>query len=145
MSKKLVNSFVVVIPAGQAVTGPPLAPILGQYGINTANFCKQFNDLSYGLDDFDDLLVYVPVHVELYDDKSYGLFLQKPSVSFLVKLAAAIDIGDSSSVRRSLNKEDLVRIARFKFPHMPLRSACRIILSVARSMGVYVAKHRKTF
>jgi len=134
MVKNVVNSFVVVIPAGRAVTGPPLGPILGQYGINTGSFCKQFNELTAGLDDFNDILVYVSVRVDLYDDRSFGLFFSKPSVSFLVKLVTGVLVGSSKQYRPVLNKLDIIRIARFKFPTTNLCSASLIVLNVAKTM-----------
>jgi len=143
MTKNVVNSFVVAIPAGRAVNGPPLGPVLGQYGIHAVSFCKQFNDLTAGLDDFDDLVVYVSVRVDLYDDRTFGLFVTKPSVSFLIKLVTNILSGSSGSYRPVLRKDDVVRIARFKFPYLPLRSSCLIVLNVAKSLGIYLRKVRR--
>ena len=36
----------LLIPAGQATATPPIGPLLGQKGINAADFCKQFNELT---------------------------------------------------------------------------------------------------
>ena len=138
MSKNVVNSFVVVIPAGRAANGPPLGPILGQYGIHAMSFCKQFNEMTAGLDDFDDTIVYVSVRVDLYDDRSFGLFVSKPSVSFLIKLVTGITLGSSKAFRQVLKKTDIVRIAKFKFPYLHLSSSCLIVLNVAKSLGIYL-------
>jgi len=37
------------VPAGEAKSGPPLAPILGQHQINLMEFCKLFNSKSLEL------------------------------------------------------------------------------------------------
>jgi len=142
MVKNVVNSFMVIIPSGRAMTGPPLGPILGQYGINTAGFCKQFNEMTAGLDDFEDFLVYVSVRVDLYDDRSFGLFCLKPSVSFLIKLVSGILLGSSKRYRAILNKRDIVKIARFKFTTMNLYSACLVVLNVAKTMGLYLKRKK---
>jgi len=34
------------IPAQKAMPAPPVGPILGQYGINIQNFCKDFNAIT---------------------------------------------------------------------------------------------------
>ena len=36
----------LVLPAGEAVSQPPLSATLGQAQINSSEFCKQFNNLS---------------------------------------------------------------------------------------------------
>jgi len=36
----------LLLPAGEAVSAPPLSAILGQVQINSSDFCKQFNLLS---------------------------------------------------------------------------------------------------
>lgn len=142
MLKNVVNSFVVVVPAGRAVNGPPLGPILGQYGIHAVSFCKQFNDLTSGLDDFDEVVVYVSVRVDLYDDRSFGLFFSKPSVSFLVKLVSGIILGSSKAFRQVLKKSDIIRIAKFKFPYLPLSSSSLVVLNVAKSLGIYLKRSK---
>lgn len=42
----MVVNLVLNIKAGEAKPGLPLAPILGQYQVNTSLFCKDFNSVS---------------------------------------------------------------------------------------------------
>jgi len=41
--KKLVKTFTLQLPAGQATPAPPVGPALGQHGVNIMEFCKQYN------------------------------------------------------------------------------------------------------
>ena len=43
MAKKLLGSFKLQIPAGQATMAPPVGPAFGQRGLNGSEFVKQFN------------------------------------------------------------------------------------------------------
>ena len=41
--KKLVKTFTLQLPAGQATPAPPVGPALGQHGVNIMEFCKAYN------------------------------------------------------------------------------------------------------
>ena len=40
MNKKIKTIIKLALSAGKATSSPPVGPILGQHGINLANFCK---------------------------------------------------------------------------------------------------------
>ena len=44
MAKEIKKIIKMVIPAGMATMAPPIGPTLAPYGINTQDFCSQFND-----------------------------------------------------------------------------------------------------
>ena len=44
--KKLVKTFTLQLPAGQATPAPPVGPALGQHGVNIMEFVKQYNAAS---------------------------------------------------------------------------------------------------
>jgi len=41
--------LILYIKAGQAESGPPLGTILGNIGVQTVKFCKEFNEFSKDL------------------------------------------------------------------------------------------------
>ena len=41
--KKLVKTFTLQLPAGQATPAPPVGPALGQHGVNIMEFVKAYN------------------------------------------------------------------------------------------------------
>jgi ribosomal protein L11 len=69
-----------VLPAGEAVSQPPLSALLGQVQINSNEFCKQFNSLS--------IEKYYPgtllnVSVIKYSDNRFKLTIRGFSLPFL--------------------------------------------------------------
>jgi large subunit ribosomal protein L11 len=67
-------------PAQNATIAPPIGPILGQFGINIMDFCKQFNERSRYLEQ--DVLVFVDL--TLFKNKSFMFSIRTPPVSFLI-------------------------------------------------------------
>ena len=41
--KKLVKTFTLQLPGGQATPAPPVGPALGQHGVNIMEFVKAYN------------------------------------------------------------------------------------------------------
>ena len=134
----------VYIPAGEAAISPPLGPVLGQYGINTAMFCKDFNEVTSGFEmffensgeNFGGFFLFVIISV--YDDRTYTYSIYKPSTSFLIRILANVAVGASNTHAGVLTIEDFVLLSKFKFPALKLRSACNLVFGVARSIGVVV-------
>ncbi len=68
-----------VLPAGEAISAPPLSATLGQIQVNSSDFCKQFNSLSQ---------TYEPgtllnVHLFKQTDGSYFFKIRGVSLPFL--------------------------------------------------------------
>jgi large subunit ribosomal protein L11 len=147
MCKQKVTKIKLFIPAGAAAPTPPFGPILGQYGVNTVQFCKEFNETTEGLSlFFDDLILdnlggfVLVVDIYINEDRSYKYFIKKPPVSFLLRLLGRVKIGAPQVTAGNITVRDLVYLAQFKFPKTPLLAACRILLGTARSIGVRVIK-----
>ena len=63
----------LLIPSGQAKSGPPLAPILGQHQVNLVEFCKLFNAKTN-----DQYSLNVPVRLKLYKQKTNVTYKYEP-------------------------------------------------------------------
>lgn len=133
----------IFIPAGLAAATPPLGPILGQYGVNTVQFCKDFNDATGGLTLFfsDSVLDYfggflLSVDIYINEDRTYKYTINKPSASFLLRLLTSVQKGAPQTVAGVISLPELLFLAQFKFPNLELSSACKILLGTARSIGI---------
>lgn len=145
MCKTKKTKLKLFIPAAGAAATPPFGPILGQYGINTVQFCKDFNDATEPLtfffnelveDDFGGFVLCVDIFIN--EDRTYSYVINKPPVSFLLRLLTNTRLGAPRVVAGYILKSEILLLAQFKFPELGLKSACRTVLGICRSIGIRV-------
>lgn len=141
MAKKVIAKVKLQIPAGKATPAPPVGPALAQHGLNIADFCKKFNDMTADQQGF-----IVPVELTVFEDKTYNFKLKKPPVSDLLKKAAGIEkgSGEPNKVKvAKITKEQLKRIAQQKMPDFnteDIEAAMKIVEGTAKNMGIEISK-----
>jgi large subunit ribosomal protein L11 len=143
MAKKILGMVKLQLPAGQATPAPPVGPALGQYGINLAGFCKDFNARTQGQEG-----LIIPAVVTVYGDRSFTFVLKSPPASILLKRAAGLAKGSPESNREKVGTvtvEQCREIARLKQKDLNAATeatAISMIAGTARSMGLeVVGKH----
>lgn len=139
--KKIKALVKLQISAGQATPAPPVGPALAPHGLNIAEFCKKFNDLTK-----DRIGFTVPLEVTVYEDRTYDLKLKQPPASELLKKAAGIEKGSGEPDKKKVGKitrEQLRKIAEQKLPDLnaeDIGAAMKIIEGTAKQMGIEVEK-----
>ena len=139
MAKKIEGYIKLQIEAGKATPAPPVGPALGQYGVNIADFTKQFNALTA---DKGDLII--PVVITVYADRSFTFITKTPPAAVLIKKACKIQSGSGEPNRTkvaTITRAQLEEIAKAKEPDLNaanLDNAVSMIAGTARSMGVTV-------
>ncbi|MCD6587785.1 MAG: 50S ribosomal protein L11 [Candidatus Fermentibacteraceae bacterium] len=139
MAKKILGVVKLQLPAGKATPAPPVGPALGQYGINLAGFCKDFNARTQGKEG-----LIVPAVVTVYKDRSFTFILKSPPASVLLKRAAGLAKGSAESNREKVGTvtvDQCREIAKLKEKDLNAASeeaAIRMIAGTARSMGLEV-------
>lgn len=141
-NKSVFRELLTVLPAGAATTGPPLGPLLGQFGVNTPSFCKQFNEATSTFTSVvKNKLVLLSVKIIIYDDKTLGFIVNKPHTSFLIKQLRR-KIPGLNLTFFVLTSQDLLKIVRFKFGSVKnfneLFKLCKVIIGTARSMQTII-------
>lgn len=143
-NKSIFRELLTVLPAGAATTGPPLGPLLGQFGVNTPSFCKQFNEVTSTFAALlKNKLVLLSVKIIIYDDKTIGFVVQKPHTSFLIKQLRT-KLGSLNSPLYVLSVIDLFSIVNFKFGQQKnlneFFKSCKIVLGSASSMKTVIVR-----
>ena len=139
MSKKVIGSIKLQIPAGQASPAPPVGPALGQAGVNIMDFCKAFNARTQSQPG-----MIIPVVITVYADRSYTFITKTPPAAVLLRKAAGLEKGSGEPNRDkvgTVSKAQVEEIAKTKMPDLnaaSLEAAMRIIEGTARSMGIEV-------
>jgi len=144
MDIEILKKFTIFLRSNKVESGPPLSTILGNFGINTVKFVKDFNDYTSDLPDYF-LLV---VNVTIYNDKTYSFWLSEPTISLLLRLVSLEKDflvkgsgGYISTKYRIIYVDDIIMISIFKFGSFN-EHALKIILGIVNSMGLYVVKKR---
>lgn len=140
-TRVLLITLNLYLPAGAAKATPPLGPLLGQYGVNTVQFCSEFNEATEGLSlFFEDLTedLEIKVTIYIYDDRKCTFSVDKPTTSYLLRYFAGVKKGDPKSKLYSISLSTFVQIALFKFPEKRLYSSCKMLRGTARSIGIQV-------
>jgi len=137
--KKIVKTFTLQLPAGQATPAPPVGPALGQHGVNIMEFCKAYNAQTES--QRGDI---VPAEITVYEDRSFTFVLKTPPAAQLLVKAAGVQKGSGVPHRDkvgSITREQLREIAQRKLPDLNAKSleqAEKIVAGTARSMGITI-------
>jgi len=139
MAKEIKAKIKLLIPGGAATPAPPVGAALGQQGVNSMEFCKQFNAKTA-----DRKGQTVPVVITVYKDKKFDFVIKTAPTSELIKKRINLSKGSSKpGVDRagSISQKDLEEIAKIKLPDLnavDIAQAKKIIMGSARSMGLEI-------
>lgn len=139
MAKKVKAIVKLQLEAGQATPAPPVGPALGQHGVNIMTFVKEYNQRTASQEGS-----IVPVHLTVYEDKSFTFQIKTPPASDLLRKAAKIEKGSGMARTEKvgkLNYSSIQEIAKLKMKDLnasSVEAAAKVIEGTARSMGIEV-------
>lgn len=120
-------NLVLYIRAGQAESGPPLGTILGNIGVQTIKFCKEFNDFTKDLPTYFSL----KVKIVITETKNFTFTVEQPSIGFIISLLKKEEIikkkDGTTFIFYYIFFEDIIKLAKFKFPDFKLEKAINVI------------------
>lgn len=137
--KKTIKTLKLHIPAGKANPAPPLGPSLAEQGVNIAEFCQKFNELTQDKGSYT-----IPTRVTVYEDRTYDIKLGEPLTSELLKEIAGIDKGSGEANRKKaakISQDQLKKVAERKIKDLnapDLEKAMKVVAGTARSLGIEV-------
>jgi large subunit ribosomal protein L11 len=139
MAKKVKAVVKLQIVAGKATPAPPVGPALGQHGVNTMAFCKEYNERTAG-----QAGMVVPVEITVFEDRSFTFVIKTPPAVDLIKKAIGIEKGGATprrAVAAKISRAQVHQIAEVKLKDLnayDVAAAEKIIEGTCRSMGVEV-------
>ena len=140
MAKRRVTAIVKIqLPAGKATPAPPVGTALGPHGVQTMEFVKQYNAATE-----DKSGQVIPVEITIFEDRTFSFVLKTPPTPVLLRQAAGVEKGASTSGRETVGtvtQEQLAEIAQIKMPDLnanDIEAAKLQVAGSARSMGIQV-------
>lgn len=138
--KKRVSAIVKIqLEAGGATPAPPVGTALGPHGIQTMEFCKQYNAATESMRG-----QIVPCDITIYEDRTFSFVLKTSPVPFLLRQELGLAKGATTAGREQVavvTDEILTKIAQIKLQDLntdDLEMAKRQVAGTARSMGITV-------
>ena len=142
MAKRRVTAVVKIqLPAGSATPAPPVGTALGPHGVQTMEFCTQYNAATENPRGS-----IIPVEITIYEDRSFTFILKTPPTPVLLRQAAGLEKGAAATGKESvgtITDAQLTEIAQTKMPDLnanDLDAAKKQVAGTARSMGISVAR-----
>ena len=138
--KKVLAVVKIQLEAGSATPAPPVGTALGPHGVQTMEFCKQYNQATENMRG-----QVVPVDITIYEDRTFSFVLKTPPAPVLIRQAAGLEKGASTAGRENvgaITDAQLAEIATTKLKDLntdDLEAAKKQIAGTARSMGITVA------
>jgi large subunit ribosomal protein L11 len=139
MAKKVTAIVKIQLEAGAATPAPPVGTALGPHGIQTMEFCKQYNAATEAQRG-----TVIPVEITIYEDRSFTFVLKTPPTPVLLRQAAGLESGAKLAGRETvgtITMDQVEEIAKVKLPDLntdDLKMAMLQIAGTARSMGITV-------
>ena len=141
MAKRRVAAIVKIqLPAGKATPAPPVGTALGPHGVQTMEFCKQYNAATE-----DKAGTVIPVEITIYEDRTFTFVTKTPPTPVLLRAAAGVDKGAQTTGKEvvgTITDAQLTEIAQTKMPDLnanDIESAKKQVAGTARSMGIKVS------
>jgi large subunit ribosomal protein L11 len=140
MARKRVAAVVKIqLPAGQATPAPPVGTALGPHGVQTMEFCKQYNAATENQRGN-----VIPVEITIFEDRSFTFILKTPPTPVLLRQAAGVEKGAQTTGKEAvgtITDTQLAEIATTKMPDLnanDMDAAKKQVAGTARSMGIIV-------
>lgn len=133
------NIIYIFIRSQGAETGPPLGTVLGNLGINSTKFCKDFNDFTKDLPGY----FLLKVKIIIFEDRSFNFFIFLPTTGFILsflKVSLKIEGFNQNLKKNVVYLKDVIELAKFKFPNLNLANSIPIILGSVQSSSLLVLK-----
>jgi large subunit ribosomal protein L11 len=137
-------NLIMYIRANMAEAGPPLGTTLGNVGVNTLKFCKEFNEFSKDLPNF----FILKVNIAITENKNFNFSTFLPSVGFLIFLLKKEfvfnNINGSIISFFYITLTDFLKLAKFKFPFYDLKKSTKILKGSLLSAKIKILKNEMT-
>jgi large subunit ribosomal protein L11 len=140
MARRRVAAIVKIqLPAGQATPAPPVGTALGPHGVQTMEFCKQYNAATENQRG-----TIIPVEITIYEDRTFTFVLKTPPTAVLLREAAGLEKGSQTAGREqvgTITDAQLADIAKVKMPDLnanDIEAAKQQVAGTARAMGIAV-------
>jgi len=122
------NLISIALYSQGAEAAPPLGTVLGNLGVNAIKFSKEFNEFTSELPKY----FKVRVLITVYENKTVTFKTKMPTTGFILSLLR------DNYPDEIIPIDEVVKLAKFKLPELPLEKSVLIIWGSIKSAGLFV-------
>ena len=125
------------IQSQTADAAPPLGTVLGNLGVNTVNFCKEFNSYTAELPSYFTL----SVNLQILSNRSYRFSVGRLPLGPLLQLLSQevpTPKGKKDGPYRAMALRQAIQLARWQYPTLDLPRSFPLLLGTLRSARIFV-------
>jgi len=138
MEKEVIIKLTIYIRANGAESGPPLGTTLGNIGVNTIKFCKEFNEFTQDLPNY----FLLKVNIVVNENRSFDFTTELPSVGFFISLLkkeeTIKDLHGLIYTYYYIDLEDLLKLSKFIFPTYNINKSSKILNGSLLSANIII-------
>lgn len=135
---QLHHKLTIYLRAQSAEAIPPLGTVLGNLGVNSIKFCKEFNEFTQDLPSY----IVLGVSITVMENRSYSFEVTSgPSIGHLVGLLryeARLLERNQPVLRRCISLRSVVQLARYRFPQLPLQMSLPTVVAAMNASSLTI-------
>lgn len=142
LKRDITDKKSIYIRSQSADPSPPLGTVLGNIGVNTANFCMMYNTYTNKLPNY----FMLKVNINIFDNRSFEFFTFLPSVGFILNLlkferVIKVKVNDrfNDKVILCVKLYQVLQLIKFKFKFVDYKTVS-MIKGTIKSMNLVVIK-----
>jgi len=133
----------IFILSQSADPAPPLGTVLGNLGCNSSQFCTAFNQYTKNLPNYLKLCV----SISIFENRTTSFKCGLPTTSYILSLLKydfvvknIISDRIHEKLISCIDLNELVKLSKFKMPHLSLKESVSILLGTVKAHGFKVKK-----
>jgi len=141
MSDIIKHQVCIYVQSQKSELSLSLSTVLGNLGVNTIKFCKDFNNYTSNLPVYFKLKVFI----DIFEDRSFKFKVFLPNTSIILNLLKFNEIEkfwdkDRFKERNILciRLAEVVKLSVFKFPKLPIFKSFWILCGIINSMKLII-------
>lgn len=140
---QLHHTLTIYIRAQSAEAIPPLGTVLGNLGVNSIKFCKEFNEFTQELPSY----ITLGVSITVMENRSYSFeVISGPSIgqlAALLRYEGRLLERNQLVLRHCISLKSVIQLALYRFPQQPLRMSLPTVIASmnASSLTIIYENH----
>lgn len=132
------HQLTIFIRAQGAEATPPLGTVLGNLGVNSIKFCKEFNEFTLELPAY----ITLGVSIVVMENRSYSFtIISGPRMGHLLALLryeCTLKERNLYVVRSCISLRSVIQLALYSFPELPLRLSLPTVVASINATSLII-------